>query len=93
MNQDADTGLVLFTRLVREPGDPESPLAVPAGPMVVLSAQDARALYETTGEERREMEVVGGSFELGDWPEFAKRFGHLLLRNLAACGSRRCWKR
>lgn len=29
------------------------------------------------------MEVVGGSFELGDWPEFAKRFGHLLLKNFA----------
>jgi hypothetical protein len=58
-------------------------LAVPAGPVLMLSAEDAKALYETTGEERREMEVVGGSFELGDWPEFAKRFGHLLLRNFA----------
>lgn len=83
LNQEADTGSVLFTRLIREPGDPESTLAVPAGPMLVLSGQDARALYETTGEERREMEVVGGSFELGDWPEFAKRFGHLLLKNFA----------
>ncbi|ULA58856.1 MAG: hypothetical protein LZF60_80250 [Nitrospira sp.] len=83
LNQGAESGSMLFTRLVREPGDPESTLAVPAGPMLVLSAQDARALYETTGEERREMEVVGGSFELGDWPEFAKRFGHLLLKNFA----------
>ncbi|MBX3371118.1 MAG: hypothetical protein U0319_11640 [Nitrospira sp.] len=81
--RDAEQGSVLFTRLVREPGDPESRLAVLAGPMLVLSIQDARALYETTGEERREMEVVGGSFELGDWPEFAKRFGHLLLKNFA----------
>jgi hypothetical protein len=74
---------VLLTRLVREPGDPESTLAVPAGPLLVLSGPDARALYETTGEERREMEVVGGSFELGDWPEFAKRYGHLLMKNFA----------
>ncbi len=80
---DVESGQVLFTRLVREPGDPESTLAVSAGPVLVLSAEDARALYETTGEERREMEVVGGSFELGDWPEFAKRFGHLLLKNFA----------
>ena len=29
------------------------------------------------------MEIVGGSFELGDWPEFAKRFGHILLWNVA----------
>ena len=83
LGSDAESGQVLFTRLVREPGDPESPLAVPAGPVLMLSAEDARALYETTGEERREMEVVGGSFELGDWQEFAKRFGHLLLRNFA----------
>ncbi len=80
---EMEDGLVLFTRLIREPGDPESTLAVLAGPVLVLSAEDARALYETTGEERREMEVVGGSFELGDWPEFAKRFGHLLLKNFA----------
>ncbi len=80
---EAESAQVLLTRLVREPGDPESPVAVLAGPLLLLSAEDARALYETTGEERREMEVVGGSFELGDWPEFAKRFGHLLLRNFA----------
>ncbi|MGB5045629.1 MAG: hypothetical protein WBO11_11780, partial [Nitrospira sp.] len=67
LGSDAESGQVLFTRLVREPGDPESPLAVPAGPVLMLSAEDAKALYETTGEERREMEVVGGSFELGDW--------------------------
>lgn len=83
LGADAESGQVWFTRLVREPGDPESALAVLAGPVLMLSAEDARALYETTGEERREMEVVGGSFELGDWPEFAKRFGHLLLRNFA----------
>lgn len=80
---DVQTGQVLFTRLIRAPGDPETPLAVSAGPVLILSAEDAKALYETTGEERREMEAVGGSFELGDWPEFAKRFGHLLLRNFA----------
>jgi hypothetical protein len=80
---DVAAGQVLFTRLVREPGDPETMAAVPAGPVLLLSAEDARVLYEMTGEERREMEVVGGAFELGEWPEFAKRFGHLLLRNFA----------
>ena len=83
LGPDAESGEVWFTRLVREPGDPESRLARLAGPVLILSAEDAKALYETTGEERREMEVVGGSFELGDWPEFAKRFGHLLLKNFA----------
>ncbi|MCE3223098.1 MAG: hypothetical protein K0S58_1278 [Nitrospira sp.] len=83
VGQDEQVGEVLFTRLVREPGDPESRLAVIAGPVLVLSKEDAGALYETTAQERRQMEVVDGSFELGDWPEFAKRFGHLLLRNFA----------
>ncbi len=83
LDQDVPRGQVMLTRLVREPGDPEILSAVPAGPMLLLSAEDAKALYETTVEERREMEVLGGSFELGEWPEFAKRFGHLLLRNFA----------
>ena len=83
VGQDEQVGEVLFTRLVREPGDPESTLAVIAGPVLVLSAEDARALYETTAQERRQMEVAGGSFELGDWQEFAKRFGHLLSKNFA----------
>lgn len=81
LGQEVQVGQVSLMRLVREPGDPETSLAVSAGPMLLLSAEDAKVLYETTAEERREMEVVGGSFELGDWPEFAKRFGHLLLRN------------
>jgi hypothetical protein len=83
MGQDEQVGQVMFTRLVREPGDPESRLAVIAGPVLVLSKEDAGALYETTAQERRQMEVVGGSFELGEWPEFAKRFGYLLLQNFA----------
>lgn len=83
LDRTIDTGHMLLTRLVREPGDPESSLAVLAGPILLLSREDARTLYEQTADERREMEVVGGSFELGDWPEFAKRFGHILLRNFA----------
>jgi hypothetical protein len=41
--------------------------------------EDARALLDAINDERRQLEVVGGSFELGDWPEFAKRYGHMLL--------------
>ncbi len=76
-------GQVLLTRLVREPGDPDSAAAVIAGPALALSAEDARVLYDSLAEDRREMEVVGGSFELGAWPEFAKRFGHMLLWTFA----------
>ncbi|HET6674636.1 MAG TPA: hypothetical protein VFG71_04810 [Nitrospiraceae bacterium] len=79
----AHAGQVLLTRLVRPPGDPETEEATIAGSALVLSAEDANAIYEATGEYRREMEITGGSFELGDWPEFAKRFGHILLWNFA----------
>ncbi|MGD9725563.1 MAG: hypothetical protein AB7G68_11550 [Nitrospiraceae bacterium] len=76
-------GQVLLTRLVRPPGNPETEEASIAGSALLLSAEDAKSLYETTGEYRREMEITGGSFELGDWTEFAKRFGHILLWNFA----------
>ena len=86
LNQPGWAGLVgqvLLTRLVRPPGNPETEEASIAGSALLLSAEDAKSLYETTGEYRREMEITGGSFELGDWPEFAKRFGHILLWNFA----------
>lgn len=76
-------GHVLLTRLVRRPGDPETEEATIAGSALILSAEDAKTLYEATGEYRREMEITAASFELGDWPEFAKRFGHILLWNFA----------
>ncbi|MBX3235953.1 MAG: hypothetical protein KF814_07360 [Nitrospiraceae bacterium] len=76
-------GKVLLTRLVREPGDPETTASVGAGPALVLTMEDTRALSDAINDERRQMELVGGSFELGDWPEFAKRYGHLLLAMFA----------
>ena len=80
---EIQAGQVLLTRLTRRPDDPASDDAIITGGAVLLSAVDAKSLYESVGEYRREMEIVGGSFELGDWPEFAKRFGHILLWNFA----------
>ena len=45
----------------------------------MLTAAEGRTLLEATNGYRREMEINAGSFELGDWHEFAKRFGHMLL--------------
>lgn len=78
-----EAGQVLLTRLIREPGDPETDQAAIAGSALILSAEDAKAFYEAASEYRRELELTGGSFELGDWPEFAKRFGHMLLAQFA----------
>jgi hypothetical protein len=77
--ESRQAGQIMLTRLVRTPKEPDSPAAVIAGPALVLSMEDARLLLDAINDERRRLEVVGGAFELGDWPEFAKRYGHLLL--------------
>ena len=76
-------GQVLLTRLIREPGDVEWERAVIAGAVIVLSAEDGKGLLNATLDYRREVEISAGSFELGDWPEFAKRYGHVLLWTFA----------
>jgi hypothetical protein len=76
-------GQVLLTRLIREPGDVEWERAVIAGAAIVLSKEDGRALLSATADYRRQVEITAGSFELGDWPEFAKRYGHVLLWTFA----------
>ena len=83
LDRSIETGQMLLTRLVREPGDPESPLAVLAGPCCSCRRRMRGRCMKRPVTNAGEMEVVGGSFELGDWPEFAKRFGHILLRNFA----------
>ena len=76
-------GQVLLTRLIREPGDVESERAVIAGAAIVLSNEDGKGLLNATLDYRRQVEISAGSFELGEWPEFAKRYGHVLLWTFA----------
>jgi hypothetical protein len=76
-------GQVLLTRLIREPGDVESERAVIAGAAIRLSNEDGKSLLNATLDYRRQVEISAGSFELGDWPEFAKRYGHVLLWTFA----------
>lgn len=72
-------GQVLLTRVVPTPDSGESGKAVWAGCGIVLSQAAAHALIEMTAEWRREMEMSSGSFALGEWKEFTKRFGYMLL--------------
>ena len=72
------TGQVLLTRVIRA-GDRT---AIP-GVALVLSASAGRALFDGVNEWRRSMEAETGSFELGEWEEFAKRYGHVLLWRFA----------
>ena len=76
-------GQILLTRLIREPGDVESERAVIAGAAIVLSNEDGKGLLNATLDYRRQVEISAGSFELGDWPEFAKRYGYVLLWTFA----------
>ena len=77
--KDLATGQVLLTRVIGVPGEQESGRAVWAGCGIVLSSADAEAVIEITAEWRRELEMNSGSFALGEWQEFAKRYGYMLL--------------
>jgi hypothetical protein len=76
-------GQVLLTRVIRDPDAYESGHGQLAGAGIVLSPADARTLYEAAREWERSMEMSSGSLVLGEWQEFAKRFGHILLWNFA----------
>ncbi len=71
-------GQVLLTRLIRR-----SDQVVLPGTAVVISRSVAEAVLKATNEERRQMEMVSGSFDLGEWQGFAKQYGYLLMWNLA----------
>lgn len=77
--KDLSAGQVLLTRVIPAPGDDESGKAVWAGCGLVLASTDAKKVLEITAEWRREMEMSSGSFALGEWKEFTKRFGYMLL--------------
>ncbi len=81
--KELQPGQVLLTRLIREPGDVEWERAVIPGAAIVLSNEDGKGLLNATLDYRRQVEISAGSFELGDWPEFAKRYGHVLLWTFA----------
>ena len=81
--KELQPGQVLLTRLIREPGDVEWERAVIAGAAIVLSNEDGKGLLNATLDYRRHVEISAGSFELGDWQEFAKRYGYVLLGTFA----------
>jgi hypothetical protein len=81
--KDLPTGHVLLTRVIRDPGRAASDEAVWAGCGLMLSSSDGRALYERTREWQRRMEMSSGELVLGEWQEFVKRFGHIVLWNFA----------
>jgi len=81
--RDLSEGQVLLTRVVRDPDDPDRGIGRIAGSALVLSREKARAVLDASREWERSMEISSGSFVLGDWQEFVKRYGHVLLWNFA----------
>ena len=71
-------GQVLLTRLIRQADDVSLP-----GAAVVMSETIGQAVFKFTDDLRLEIEVGSGEFSLAEWPEFSKRYGHLLNWNLA----------
>ncbi|HEX5549488.1 MAG TPA: hypothetical protein VFX36_01565 [Nitrospira sp.] len=76
-------GHVLLTRVIRDLNVPASGRAVWAGCGIVLSASDGKSLYAKAREWERRMEMSSGELVLGEWQEFTKRFGHILLWSFA----------
>ena len=76
-------GHVLLTRLVRPPEAAHEAERVIAGCALVLSASDGSALFERAQEYRRSLEIESGAFDMAEWGEFTKRYGHLLMWNYA----------
>jgi hypothetical protein len=77
--KDLTSGQVLLTRVIRDPAYPGSQRAVWAGCGLILSAEEGKALYDKTREWEQRMEMSSGELVLGEWQEFTKRFGHVLL--------------
>src|SRR5688572_13383085 len=78
-SRDFSDGQVLLTRVVRDPSDGDSGKAVWAGGGLILSQADAKMLCEQTRDWERSLEMSTGELVLGEWQEYVKRFGHVLL--------------
>ncbi|HEU4686380.1 MAG TPA: hypothetical protein VFS39_17870 [Nitrospira sp.] len=77
-------GHILLTRIVSDPDSPpDSGKGILAGCGLVLTPPDGKALYEQARDWEQSLEIASGSLVLGEWQEFAKRYGHVLLWNFA----------
>jgi hypothetical protein len=74
MNRDIKKGHVLLTRLIRLPDR-----ALLPGTAIILATGHARTTLDLANQWRREREAESGSFELGEWEDFAKQHGYVLL--------------
>jgi hypothetical protein len=71
-------GQILLTRLIRS----EDRAVVP-GVALAMSSSVGQAVWDLVNRSRRQMEVETGTFALGEWAEFAKQHGHVLMWKVA----------
>ncbi|SLM47237.1 conserved protein of unknown function [Nitrospira japonica] len=76
-------GDILLTRVIEEQGTSDRNVHL-AGGALLLPMKQARSLLEASREWERSVEIVSGSFTLGEWQEFVKRYGYVLLWNAAS---------
>ena len=74
ISHDIKKGHVLLTRLIRLPDR-----ALLPGAAIILAMGHARTILDLANQWRREREAESGSFELGEWEDFAKQHGYVLL--------------
>ena len=86
LSRTLQEGQILLTRLIRQPNHISLP-----GVAVTLSEHMGKALFSLTDEGRREIELESGQFALGEWPEFAKKYGYIFLWNLVKIRTGALW--
>ena len=67
-------GQVLLGRVIRL----NDRIIFPGKPLI-LSRGNGRGIFDMARQWQRQREVEFGSFELGEWEEFVKRYGYVLL--------------
>ena len=71
-------GQILITRLIRRPEYTVFPDIA-----IALSHQRGLLLFESLRDLQREMEAYSGAFNLSEWQEYVKRYGHIIIWTLA----------
>jgi len=71
-------GQILITRLIRRPEYTVFPDIA-----IALSHQRGLLLFESLRDLQREMEALSGAFNLSEWQEYVKRYGHIIIWTLA----------
>ena len=77
-NLSLKSGQILLTRLLWHPSCISFPRVA-----LILSKTIGQMVFKLTNELRLQIEASSGEFALAEWPEFAKKYGYLMIWSLA----------